>query len=331
MFQKLSLCVLFVLTLLLQSFTVANDNYWISFSVTNAYIAKISSSGKILVGPTEVASAGSKPYVAFITALSNAGPGDIYYWMTTLSNNHVELQRGLIHKANPAKPGFQSFAVAPIGVLTLGITQDLPGFIVFERPLNILKGFLVTGSAKYGGDSFRLCPRTDGSVQEGGISADGRIGWSWAPLKKLPKLYVQPLGSDGLPIGTPQVAGTKSVTSSTDISNPLSGGKRILTYFENNDSSRIMTQVINAVSGQKLDAPRVIGSNGIDFGDLAIDPFGRFVLYFKNNPICNRPSLWLQPIDSNGAAEGRPIEMLNCSAKSLQEIQTPSGLDILKD
>jgi len=327
----MSLGALVLLALFLQSFTVANDNYWISFSVTNAYVAKMNSSGKILAGPIEVAKAGDRPYAAFITALSNAGPGDFYFWMTThSSNNHVELQRGLIHKAKPAQPTFQTFAVAPIGVLTLGITQNLPGFIVFERPLNVLKGFRVTATANYGGNSFRVCPRTDGSVQEGGISADGRMAWSWAPLQKLPKIHIQPLSSDGLPIGDPEVAGTRSVTSSTDISNPIDG-KRILAYFENNGSSRIVTQVINAVTGEKLDSPRVIGSNGTDFSDLAIDPLGRFVLYFKNDPICGRPSLWLQSIDAHGIAIGHPIDMLKCSVKSLQEIQIPSGLDILKD
>jgi hypothetical protein len=331
MFHRLSLFPLVLSALLLQSFTVANDNYWISFSVTNAYVAKINSSGKILMGPTEVASAGSRPYAAFITALSNAGSGDIYFWMTTHPNNRtIEVQRGKIHKANPSKPNLQAFGIAPIGVLTLGITQDLPGFIVFERPLNVLKGFLVNGSANYGGNSFRVCPRTDGSVQEGGVSADGRMAWSWAPLQKLPKLYVQPLSSNGLPSGNPQVVGTGSFTSSTDISNPI-GGKRIITYFENNGSSKIMTQIINAENGEKLDTPRVIGSNGTDFSDLAIDPAGKFVLYFKNDPNCGRPSLFLQPIDSNGIANGKTVNMMKCSTKALQEIQTPSGLDILKD
>lgn len=293
---------------------------------------------------------------------------------------------------------FLVMSVGDIGSDNATMRTDLPGYDPHSdnlRGSTTAFGYNTNGTLD--GSSKVITPRTRLNDKYVGVSADGLMAITNVEIGQVDesefssppfaigldtdredRIYVQPLSASRAIVGDPKVVGVSGPqVGPVDVSNPLAGGKRFVVYAtrsldtpDTSNGDNLVIQPIDAVTGDKVSAPRVLLTDNemimTFFQGLAIDPNGRFVLFTRRplkstppgtddtlqgtlaNP--NRDSLFFLALDSNGNAVGNPkllfsadqgvatgaVDEVNDSVpftNQCQECAIPqiTGIDILKD
>src|SRR5262249_9425756 len=152
--KKTVYVLILVTTLFVGATAQAADKYWVSFSnELSIYLMQIDSDGTIVVPPTLISS--YPPFVTILTALSNAGPGQLTFWALEkqLDVHSLLLQHRTVNTDNltGSTPGL--FPIAPdlieTSLFSLSATQNVPNsFITFQKSTS-LKAFGTTDSSGF--------------------------------------------------------------------------------------------------------------------------------------------------------------------------------------
>ena len=162
-----------------------------------------------------------------------------------------KLYRVVIDKIAMTGKRPRNMAILALSQDSLQSAQTAVPFLSLERPDNILKGFGLLKTGKPDGNSWRLCPTTDGGHEIGGVAPDGLAALSNINNSSSEKLYFQPLDTNALPLGSPKVVASASDITAVDLTNLLPGGIRFVAF---STDSGIFLQMIDSF-GTKLGAP----------------------------------------------------------------------------
>jgi len=325
----------------------ADDRFWLSFTNQGlGFLVQIDTNGNVTKNPVLVSGIKNGNNAS---AMSEAGGDFFYYYALNLPQGNVRV--GLINKNAPALTAFQPFGDPASFDFSWSVSAtqgDATKFLVYEKSRK-MKGHGSSNNGLFDGFKFRISPRTDGSLLNGGVSSDGRMGWVWAAQGSQPRMYAQPLRADGLPTGTPRVvaasAGVAQIDGNAlvcaDISGVLSNGNRLVVYrLDAGDlftkTGRISLQQIDGTTGAKVGGPLVyvndlrVGTFD-DIQTVAIDPQARFFVFTSFNLNCFRYEAFFQALDSSGNPNGNPVSLINCSETQTLNSTNLIGLDLLKD
>lgn len=231
------------------------NHYWLSFGgslITDSkFLMKFDSSGNILTPATA-----SVPAVQFgsttgATALTVKGCCKLFLWIAGAGGN---VYRATVDQSTFLQSSVKKTSLILADNAALQATQrsSLPTFLATERPLQVLKAFGVNKKGLLDGTSWRLSPATDGGHTLGGVSADGLAALSNEENSPLDHLYLQLLNGNGLPTGSPVVAGSGQFTSA-DISNLLANGVRYVVYAT--EDGLLWLQVVDGSDAHKMGTP----------------------------------------------------------------------------
>lgn len=320
MFKKFLFCLLILFA---GSMVQASDLYWISFlhhGVDDVFLMQIDQFGNVTVAPKDI-----MDFHSHSTAMASIAGNKLLVWA-----NDGDIDRVTVDKATLAFSSLKRVAHSNDSN-ALQVTQGVGGFfLAYEANGDVLKGFFLNSKGNFSGTSFRLSPRTDGNMANGGVSADGLMAFAKAPGPN-DKLYIQPL-SNGHPVGDPVIVANGEIDSA-DISNPLSGGIRFVVY-QNDGSRQIMLQPIDSVTAAKKGTVKVLAAADPDHSDqmIAIDPLGRFLIFSDDAQGCNVSSMYYQALDVMGNASGSRKELVGCAFQNqIGDIHGIRAFDILKN
>lgn len=127
--------------------------------------------------------------------------------------------------------------------------DQTPQFLSFEKPVDILKAFGINSNGLPDRTSWLLCPRTRRSHEVGGVAADGFAALSNYFSAKVSTLYLQRLGTNGLPLGDPVVVASSGIKA-VDLTSASSSATRFVVYMTN--AGDLMLQVVDATTGAMI-------------------------------------------------------------------------------
>jgi hypothetical protein len=347
--KSLVIVLLMVSTLFLATGAQAANTYWVSFSAIGAtasiYLEKIDSTGAILVPPTPITT--FPPSLFFLTTLTNGAPGELFVWGegvdVTKPTQSIIVERTNVSTDNFATSTLREFPVLPTQngqLFSLSSTQNVNNKLLTFQVSTSLKAFGISPTGAFDGRKFRISPRTSGSFLAGGISPDGRMSWSAAAFSPGDKLYLQPLRADGLPTGTPRVAGSSTKAElmlTADITNVLANGTRLAVYYNIGSTSNVYSQIVDGTTGAKLTQRQLVSSSNIAlstllFNGLVVDPNGAFLLQDTVSTCGSNTVLPIafQALDSAGKPSGDPIQITDCDFMVSNNVIEIFGIDILE-
>jgi hypothetical protein len=303
------------------SVSMANDQYWISYSGdrteqeprSKKVLMKIDALGNIIVPPKVVI---TDPYFTVVTgatALSRNLLSNLTLWLPG-RNRHAAnfpIRKITIDKATLTVSSREKTGLITNDDNTMSVTQKKGNnFFVLRRLTNRnpIRNDLLAFSTKDPNKSWLLteCMQGDCTFV---VSADGEM-LSYTVRELRLSVFVQPLGPAGRPIGEPVFIARTNDEIVGDVSRPLKGGKRFCVYEE---GASLFLQAIQSKTGKKIGERIRIAGN---LGSPVIDPFGQFVVYISQD------RLFFQALDALGNPSG---------TRKLLATGAGTGVDILKD
>jgi hypothetical protein len=368
-----------VLFALCVSSAVAEKAYWLTFSDSSYYygagtaqigrkfLMKIDQDGNILMDPVEIyAGEGKVPTGA--TAIWDQGDV-VYFWTPAeFGSNGFKIGRGIFDIATNTVTSFvvTNLETSDPEYLQAGKYNNGFAFLTFEKPPSgggeqppaapqredngSLRAAEVNTSGLPTNNRWRLCPRTDGGNDQGGLAADGRFALSNDHDSPPDKLYTQRLNSLNTPAANPKVVtnfeDTFADIESVDITNDQGNGLRFVLYqlgFGDRaidpTEPAIVLQRVDSTTGDKKGKPILISDDfRFDWRQvIAVDPDGDFVIFSSAGdavPVTGIAGaqecedLVYQALNNKGQPSGSPIVLLDgCDL----EIFSFMGLDIALD
>jgi len=320
----------FLCLLLLGATLQASDRYWLSWNhhgTDDCYLMAIDELGNQIVKPHVI----FNDFHAHATAVASISSTKLAYWANSAEGSN-EIHRGTVDKNSFAVSGVKD-VLKDTDNNYLQVTQGAAKFfLALESGQSILKGFPLGSSGDPNGRSFRISPRTDGSNEEGGVSADGRVAFTNNSASPDDRIYLQALQANGLPVNSPVVMKAGDFDS-VDVSGVLAGNVRYVVY-KDVSADELKIQTIDATTLQKVGPERTLADMDPDHDDqmTAIDPLGRFVIFSDNVQSCDVSGILYQALDATGNASGKPKEIIGCGfIVSTGDTHGQRGFDLLKD
>jgi hypothetical protein len=219
---------------------------------------------------------------------------------------------------------YQTFTTWPV---SLQLTQNTDHrFLVTEIKDQQARAFGLTSTGLLDGTKWRPNPRVSGfQIFQVGVAPDGGVSWAvnGTTSNSTSKIYVQPLGSNGLPKGNPSVGGDSPFfVFGVDVTNVLPGNVRYLAFDDTDFATQtgaLRLAVIDAASGKRLSAINTIDPSAYSqfVQNIALDPQGRFLIYSKIGS-CNAHQLFYQALGANGVPSGSSKSLTDCNPKKDQ-------------
>lgn len=325
------------------SFSLAVDEYWVSFSEPpeqspgpgiGKYLMKIDALGNIVVPPKIVIS-NLKP-TGESTTISHGGFNRINLWTVSTSGLfRRNIFRAVIEKSTLNLVSLQRTPIQTSNFLWIQTTQkDHQNFLAvqvlqkpFEHLLSRFVGLKLSVDGEFIGPNWFLTPDQVPCVGIGdcgglGVSADGKV-FFFASIFTHPKSIVfQSLRTSGRPDGEGKVNQLNRGVTPMDMSNLLPGRRRYLLYRIESapGDPPLLLQIVDNDSLEFVGDPIKIAETRFGPQIAAIDPLGHFILYKKPNL---NNTLVYQALDATGHRSGQP--------KNLSVGNLGNGIDILKD
>lgn len=325
--------LLLIFVLCSASAVYATDTFTVSFAAGNqVYAMQIDEFGNVTQSPVSVASNGNG--CSTKTALVDNGGVVWLYYKNDI--NHLALVR--LDKSTLAPISRVRFAnVLETNVGGFLSATETPWFLAAGLPVEITKALpLDTTNGKLKGKTWRLSPRTEGSLFNAGVAPDGGAVWAIASdATNHTTVYVQGLGANGKPDKRIEGYATREEFQSGDLTNVLSDNRRFLIYRrftgpfdDTNTTSQLYLQPINASTLAK-DGGRTLIDNIIYnciTGSVAVEAQGRFVVYPRHDFSCGTDLLAFQALDANGNPSGSRIQLTTCASGL-----AVSGVDVIQN
>lgn len=322
------------------------DEYWISYSGCPPqgsqkpaggpkYLMKIDALGNVLVPPTRVFSnsmrLGFFSYPSATAISHNNVSGGINLWFQSIKGpraNEYPVLRAVIEKRTLRLTSIRRTALVTSDTSHLQVTQrGQDDFLTLQarNPDNSHSqvAYPLSVSGAVSGPKWLL---NNTACFECGsrVSSDGR---AFVYSDDKIRIMIQPLGPNGRPSGKAiMVDEGLRIRDPFDVSSMLPLGRRFVVYEGNAGIGIIQPlclRVMDMRTGTRISNRIVIGSGVGHFQPAAIDPLGRFVVYFAGGFYPNYYHLVYQALDATGRRSGM--------RKTISEKDVCKGVDILKD
>lgn len=301
---------------------------------------RIDSLGNILLPPVKVER--FKIRTGGVTALSFNGSTALNLWF--ISSRHGQIYRAAIDKKTLKTIRFVQTALRgiPLSDPTLDVTnRDKNNFVSF--PVQIGEGIRIAAYPinEFGrviGKRWFLSPPLSSPGCYGGVEANGRVSY-WMDInptkERQTDLFIRPLGAIGRPVNDPifidkivsRFARRASIFRAADATGILPGNRRFLVYVKSDPPvavekpDRLLLQEIHAMTGKEIGEATILYRDEQIYGNVKIDPFGRFVLFAGAFRQFGQGLVYLA-LDSNGKPSGNPKALSNLAA---------GGVDLLHE
>lgn|SRR5262249_47444411 len=288
---------------------------------------KIDASGNILVAPKQILGTDRCPGLGCFEALTDSGDGNIAMMLARVPFQ-ANFARTIVNKSTLKAGGIKTLNISQSPNTypgSLQVTQHVsPKFMVIQTNTETTRAFQLTSDGLLAGSSWRANPRVkSGTMLQIGVSPDAAMSWGINLNSSNPpsKVYVQPLSSNGRPLGDPAVSGSGQFVDSVDITNLLPGSKRFLVYSDENTfpgPRSIKLQVIDGKTGAKIGGANEIATTPFAtfIQNLGMDPLGRFLVWDEFSNSCGRDIIKYQALSSNGDAVGSTKTLIGCSSNT---------------
>lgn len=327
----------FVLFLLLvcASFAYATDTFTISFGSSDAaYMMQIDEFGNVLTPPVAVQSVVPGSSCNVKTAMADAG--NFIYLYTKDQPGNVTFTKIGKASLSPVSSKMLNLPVETNLGGSISSTEE-PWFIAPIRVPETLKAVEIDSKGKPDGISWRLSPRTEKSLFNAGVAADGGAVWAIASDETdHTTVLVQGLKSNGRPDSRIEGYKTISEIQSGDLTNILPGNRRFLLFRkyegdfnEFNTTSQFYLQPIDATTLAKKGSLKIIDNFPFNCftGGIAVEAQGRFVVFTRHDfSTCDQDLIMYQALDANGNAAGPRIPLTTCADNLFL-----GGLDIIQN
>jgi hypothetical protein len=306
------------------SFCLALDTYWISYTGFNdvdrpdpnqpaspggpKYMMKIDVLGNVLIPPTKIdtKSTGYRSPSFGGTALSRVRQGTrLAMWFPhyhELANGNHVVWKAIIDKSTLRIASLEKTEVRAGNITVISAKQRAKrNFVTVEYYTGPpdFRHLMLAYSARNPANSWLLQECLFGLCTFG-VSADGKVFYYSQRNSGQTRidLIFQRLDRRGRPTGNPEVVASGSDPFVIDVTSVI-GNKRYFVYGNNNSS--VLLQVIDAKTGKKVgDKIRIANNTTIQAG--AIDPLGRFVIYYSAKGDIN--PIYYQALDATGHPSG---------------------------
>jgi hypothetical protein len=342
------LCSAFLVLLFCSlSASVVVERFWICFltGFSEKYITQIDSLGNILLPPVKVEKFTIR--TGGVTALSFNDIKALNLWF--ISSRNGRIYRAAIDKKTLKTVRFVQTALrgVPVGLPILDVTKrDKNNFISFAVQTTDgvrIAAYPINEFGQVIGKRWFLSPPRSSSCEgglrcRGGMAANGHLTY-WTEINQTKErqtdLFIRPLGALGRPIKDPvfvdsilsRFARGDSFFKAADATGILPGNKRFLVYIKADPPvdvpkpERLLLQRIDATTGKKIGQATILYRDEQIFGNVKIDPFGRFVL-ITGSFGQSGPRLGYLALDSNGKRSGNPKVLSNLAV---------GGIDLLRE